>query len=300
MGSHLCKDARRDDCLHEFGTYEELEEDSSAGQMGCFQKPELQISHQFSHDVFVGENEHEKFSIDVLRMDETEMKPECYSMSPPTDDAKLSIAVSTTSCSIAKEQLNLKNIDSFQVEAVDASDRWVDIVECDITNIGRSYVMPDLEELPLKLLPVDSSERHTVPLINLNNLKRSKEWSLWATRSPSLFNSEVEAIKKQMERLEKQSISKLSPNKLDVPNDTRYIKAEFQDFVAVGGDEYEEVDDKNTGGSDSLPNCIGLDFIEQKTAEQMTDSSDSASTKYSEHSYGECLETANIERVQQS
>jgi len=299
MGSHLCKDARRDDCLHEFGTYEELEEDSSAGQMGCFQKPELQISHQFSHDVFVGENEHEKFSIDVLRMDETEMKPECYSMPPATDDVKLSIAVSTTSCSIAKEQLNLKNIDLFQVEAGNASDRWVDIVAGDIANIGRS-VMPDLEELPLKLLPEDSRERHTVPLTNLNNLKRSKEESLWAARSPSLFNSEVEAIKKEMERLEKQSISKISPNKLGVPNDIRYIKAESEDLVAVAGDEYEEVDNKNTGVSDSLPNCILLDFIEQKTAEQMTNPSDSASTKYSEHNCGQCLETGNIVRVQQS
>jgi len=300
MGLNLCKDATEHDCLHAVGKYEELEEDSSAEKMGNFQKPELQISQQCSYDIFVAENEHEKLSIDVLRTDETEMKPECNSMPPPTDDVKLSITVSPTSCSIAKERLNFKNRDSFH----DASGGWRDIA-----NIRSSYVMPDLEEIPEKLLPVDRRERHTVPLINLNDLKRSKEYSLWTTTSPSLFRdeiknewnegwvtSEVEAIKRQMERMEKESISKLSPKKRIVPNDIRYIKAESQDLVVVAGDEYKEVDDVN----DSSPNSSDLDFIAQKTAEQMTDSNDSASTKYSEHSSGECLETGNIVHVQQS
>jgi len=313
MGLHLCKDTRGDDSLQEFGTYEELEEDSSAEKMGYFQKPELQISQQCSYDVFVAENWHEKLSIDVLRTDETEMKPECYSLPAPTDDEKLSIAVLTTSCSILKEQLNVKNIDLLQVEVDDASDGWGDIVEADIANIGRSYVMPDFKELPEKLLPIDSRERHTVPSMNLNDLKLSNGLSLGSKTSPSLFRdksknkwndgrvtSEVEAIKRQIERLEKEKISKLSPNKLAMLNDVGYIEAESQDLAVAAGVEFEEVDEENTGVSDSLPNSIDMDFIENKTAKQMTNSSESASTKYFEHSSGECLETGNIARVQKS
>jgi len=300
MGLRLCKDAREDDCLHEFGTYEELEEDSSAGKMGYFQMPELQISKQCSRNDFMAENEHEKLSIDVLRTDETEMKPECYSISPPTDDVKFSIAISTTSCSIAKEQRHSRNKDSFRVVAYDASDGWG---EGDIANMGRSYVMPDLEELPEKLLPVDDRERQTLPLIKLDDMKQATQWS---KTMPSLFRDdsgykwndgrvtfEVEAIKRQMVRLEKS----LSPNTPVVPND---IKAEFQDIPFFLGDVSEEVDDENTGVSDSSPNSIDIDSIEKKTAEQMTNSSDSASTKYSEPNSGECLETGNIAYVQQS
>jgi len=298
--------------LHEVGTYEELEEDSSAEKMGYFPKPALQISQQCSHHVFVADNEHEKLSIDVLRADETEMKPECNSMPPPTDDVKLSIVVSSTSCSIAMEKLNVKNTDLFQVQADDALDGWGEIGEGDIVNIRSSYVMPDIE-LPEKLLAVDSRERHTVPKINLNDLKRSKEWPSLTTRSPSLFRveskhkwndgrvtSEVEAIKRQMDCLEQERISKSWPNEQAVRNDIRYSKAGSQDLVVVPEDEYEEVDDENAGVSDSLPNSIDLDFIEQKTAEQMTNLSDSASTKYSEQSSDECLETVNIARLQQS
>jgi len=303
MGIHLCKECRQDD-FHAVGSYavgsyeveEKQEDDLPVEKKGYLRKPKLQISQHTLKDDVAAENKHEKESIEVLRADETEMKPECYSM-PPTDDLKLSVAISTTS--ISKEPRN---------EADDALDGFVDI-----SDIGPSYVMPHFEELPENLLPIDTRERHTIAAVgfNYNDFKKSKKGSLFTTTAPSLYRSqsrekwnygrladEAEAIKRQMKRLESERISRLSRKNLAVSNNMRYSRGESQDLIGTTGDEYEAVDDANTGVSDSSQNSSDIDTIEQRTLEQIANSSDSELIMIP--NTRESLLTGNIERVQQS
>jgi len=309
MGLHLCKEASGEEFSDEVG-YEELEEDSSAEMMG-FQKAKLQISKQSLRFDVVAEKEHEKLSPDG---DETEMKPEPNSIPPPSNDVKLSITVATTNWSITKKRRITEIRDSFTVVAHELEGGWSDIIKSDSAE-GKTYMMPDLDELPEKLLP--PVERKTEPFINYKGLKPSKDRPALQSSSHSLFRAkeerewsdgqvicEVAAIKREMQILEMERRSRcndeLSPNNLAVPNDMRNITGESQDLVVVSEIEYEEVDDENTGMSDSLANSIDLDYIEQKTAEQVANPRDSPSMKYSEQNSGECLETGNFVRVQQN
>lgn len=255
MGLHLCKEVRGQDkyCWQEVGTYEELEENTSVGKLGFFQKPKLLIMRSSVHDDAMAENENKKLSVDMECAVKTEMKPECYSTSLPKDDSKLSIEASATHCCIGEQSMAKKDVDSFAVNADDL----------DFSDIGGSYVMmPCLEGLPDSLLPEDSGIRHTSPLINMEDVKQAIEWSSCPTMlslnqaenmskwDAGRFSLEIKAIKTQITHLEKQSSAASGSNLLTVP---RYIKVKSQDLVAVSGNEEDEVDDVHTGENDRLP-----------------------------------------------
>jgi len=260
------------------GEYEELEDDSSAVKMDVLRKMKLHIAHQSLQDDDAAENkQHEKRRIEVLRSDETEMKPECIP---------------------AKKPLS---------EADDSLDAWGRSLGSGISDIGPSYVMPDnLEELPAKLL----AERRTVPLTNpnSNDLKQSQdlsEPSLFRDRSKGKWDTmriedETDAMEREMKRLKNEErISKsqltrfrkddrLSPNNLAVPKCARDFTGDSQDLTDLTDVEYKEDDDEHSGLSDNVP-YTALDYMEQKSMEQIANSSDSSSIKHYERKCGERL-----------
>jgi len=226
MGVRLCKDCivdlESENSFPKVGTYEELEDDPSAGNM-VVRKPKLQISQHSLREDVAAENKHGNGNIEIMPSDETEMKPE----PSPTDELKLSVEVSATDCNIIKEAQN---------EADNGLVLWDKIGESDIPDIGRSYVIPEsleLEKLPATLL---KEERQAVPVfsLNLNDLWHSKDWSSFDTSEPSLFRdqserkwnegrltTELKAIKRHMEQIklmEKERIlekERISRNSVD-------------------------------------------------------------------------------------